>query len=43
MQALRELSVDTVTDIDALLWHFARPLPPDRRDESAPQLWSARS
>ena len=25
--------MDTVADIDSLLWHFARPLPVDRRDE----------
>ena len=25
--------MDTVADIDSLLWHFARPLPADRRDE----------
>ena len=29
----RRPSVDTVVDIDTLLWHFARPLPADRRDE----------
>jgi hypothetical protein len=29
----RELSVDIVPDIDTLLWHFARPLPADRREE----------
>jgi hypothetical protein len=27
------VSPHDTADIDALLWHYARPLPPDQRDE----------
>jgi hypothetical protein len=33
--------MDTATDID--LWHYARPLPPDRRDEFCQAAESALS